>query len=49
MNQKTVKILKKYSDLKGINIKQLKREWLSLDESTKDIKRQEMLSVLVKK
>ena len=49
MNQKTVKILKKYSDLKGLNPKTLKREWLSLSESQKDIKRQEYLAALSKK
>jgi hypothetical protein len=49
MNQRTAKLLKKYSNLKGVNVKQLKREWLSMNESQKDIKRQEYLSVLVKK
>jgi hypothetical protein len=49
MNSKTAKIIKKYSDLKGINVKQLKREWLSLNESEKDKKRQEYLTALTKK
>jgi coenzyme F420-reducing hydrogenase delta subunit len=49
MNQKTVKLLKKYADLKGIDKKQIKREWLSMNESEKDVKRQEIVSVLVKK
>lgn len=49
MNQKTVKLLKKYADLKGIDKKQIKREWLSLNEIEKDKKRQEIVSVLVKK
>ncbi len=49
MNSKTAKIIKKFSDLKGINSKQLKREWLSLNESEKDKKRQEFLAALVKK
>ena len=48
MNQKTVKLLKKYADLKGIDKKQIKREWLSLNEMEKDKKRQEIVSVLVK-
>lgn len=49
MNQKTVKIIRKYADLKGIEPKALKREWLSLNESQKDIKRQEFLAALAKK
>jgi hypothetical protein len=49
MNQKTAKVIKKYAELKGINSKSLKKEWLSLNESQKDIKRQEYLSALAKK
>jgi hypothetical protein len=49
MNQKTAKILRKYADLKGVEIDTLKREWKGLNESQKDIKRQEYLSALAKK
>lgn len=49
MNEKTVKLLNKYAELKGINKKQIKREWTALNESEKDKKRQEILSTLVKK
>lgn len=49
MNQKTVKILRKYADLKGIELDTLKREWKGLNESQKDIKRQEYLATLAKK
>lgn len=49
MNIKTAKIIRKYANLKGINEKDLKREWYSLDESQKDIRRQEYLASLAKK
>ncbi len=49
MNGKTAKLLSKYSQLKGASIKDLKREWYSLSESDKDIKRQEFLAALAKK
>ncbi len=49
MNQKTAKVLKKFADLKGVDPKSLKKEWLSLNESQKDIKRQEYLAALAKK
>jgi hypothetical protein len=49
MNAKTAKIINKYADLKGLNPKQIKREWNSLSESQKDIKRQEILEALPKK
>lgn len=49
MNAKTVKILRKYANLKGLDIKNLKREWLSLNEFQKDQKRQEYLAALSKK
>lgn len=49
MNQKTAKIIRKYADLKGIDEKDLKREWKSLNESQKDIKRQEFLAAFSKK
>ncbi len=48
MNQKTAKLLKKYAEAKGINEKQIKREWLVLDQTQKDQKRQEILKELVK-
>ncbi|EPG65310.1 hypothetical protein ACE5IS_10095 [Leptospira wolffii] len=49
MNQKTAKLLKKYAEAKGISDKQIKREWLVLNETQKDQKRQEILKELVKK
>ncbi|MCB1178191.1 MAG: hypothetical protein KDK36_11470 [Leptospiraceae bacterium] len=49
MNSKTAKILTKYQQLKGVNLKDLKREWYSLSESEKDLKRQEYLAALAKK
>ncbi|MBE7412733.1 MAG: hypothetical protein L6Q54_02055 [Leptospiraceae bacterium] len=49
MNQKTVKLLKKFAKAKGISEKDIKREWLVLNEFQKDKKRQEILSALVKK
>lgn len=49
MNAKTVKILRKYANLKGLDLKNLKREWLSLNEFQKDKKRQEYLAALAKK
>jgi hypothetical protein len=49
MNQKTAKIIRKFAELKGIETKTLKREWLSMNESQKDIKRQEYLAALAKK
>jgi hypothetical protein len=49
MNNKTAKLIKKHAELKGINPKQAKREWLSLNEFQKDAKRQEVISTLAKK
>ncbi len=48
MNQKTAKLLNKYAELKGISSKQIKREWLVLNEHQKDQKRQEILKELMK-
>ncbi|WP_155722273.1 hypothetical protein [Leptospira weilii] len=48
MNQKTAKLLNKYAELKGVSLKQIKREWLVLNEHQKDQKRQEILKELVK-
>ncbi|AMX57201.1 hypothetical protein LEP1GSC016_3119 [Leptospira borgpetersenii serovar Hardjo-bovis str. Sponselee] len=48
MNQKTAKLLNKYAELKGVSSKQIKREWLILNEHQKDQKRQEILKELVK-
>ncbi|WP_167880162.1 hypothetical protein [Leptospira fletcheri] len=48
MNQKTAKLLKKYAEAKGFSEKQLKREWLVLNQQQKDAKRQEILKDLVK-
>ncbi|MEM7184247.1 MAG: hypothetical protein AAF518_25330 [Spirochaetota bacterium] len=52
MNQKTVKLLRKYAKLKGMDEmvakKSLKREWLAMDKSAKDAKRQEMVQALQK-
>ena len=49
MNQKTVKLLKKYADLKGLNEDDLKKEWMSLGQHEKSSKRQEILSSFLKK
>ncbi len=49
MNQKTAKLLKKFAQAKGLSEKDVKREWLVLNEFQKDKKRQEILSSLVKK
>ncbi|MCB1141617.1 MAG: hypothetical protein KDK54_05225 [Leptospiraceae bacterium] len=49
MNSKTAKIINKYAELKGLNPKHIKREWNSLNESEKDLKRQEYLEALPKK
>jgi hypothetical protein len=48
MNAKTAKIIGKYAILKGISEKQLKRDWLSLSQTDKDKKRQEILKEIVK-
>ncbi|EQA35646.1 hypothetical protein LEP1GSC050_3636 [Leptospira broomii serovar Hurstbridge str. 5399] len=48
MNQKTAKLIKKYAEAKGISEKQIKREWLVLNQQQKDAKRQEILKELVK-
>ena len=49
MNHKTAKILRKYAALKGLNEKDLKREWQSLNKFQKDQRRQEYLTSLFKK
>jgi hypothetical protein len=48
MNAKTVKLLKKYAQAKGISEKQVKREWLGKSQFEKDKSKQSMLAELVK-
>ncbi|MDX1961393.1 MAG: hypothetical protein SFU98_22680 [Leptospiraceae bacterium] len=49
MNNKTAKLLRKYASRKGLELKDLKAEWLSSNEFKKDSLRQEYLSELSKK
>lgn len=49
MNQKTAKLLKKYGQLKGLDDKNLKREWMSMNQAERTKKRKEYLSALEKK
>lgn len=46
MNQKTAKLLRKYSNKSGKNIKELKDEWLKLPSKERAKFRQEILSTL---
>lgn len=49
MNQRTVKLISKYAELKGLNKDNLKNEWKSLNETERFKKRQEMLALLIKR
>ncbi len=46
MNEKTAKLLRKYSDAKGINLKEMKRKWLTLNQKEKFLERQRILNEL---
>jgi len=46
MNQKTVKLLKKYAHLKGMNVKELKQEWLAKSPQQKETFRKEIEKAL---
>lgn len=46
MNEKTAKLLNRYSLAKGANPKELKREWLSLNARERFQKRQALLQAL---
>lgn len=49
MNEKTAKLLNKYATARGQNVKELKREWLSLNGKERFLKRQELLKELAGK
>ena len=49
MNQKTAKLLRKYSKFKNLNPRHLKKEWISLNKKERTEKRQEILKELVQK
>lgn len=46
MNEKTAKLLGRYSKAKGTNLKDLKREWLGLNAKERFKKRQTLLTDL---
>ena len=46
MNGKTAKLLRKVGAKKGANVKDLKRQWMSLTAKERFEKRQEMLAEL---
>ncbi len=46
MNEKTAKLLSRYSLARGTNLKSLKREWLSLNARQRFERRQAMLNEL---
>lgn len=48
MNAKTVKLLKKYAQMKGIPKKQIIREWLGKPHFEKDLKKQQILAEMKK-
>ena len=49
MNQKTAKLLRKYSELKNINNRYLKKQWIALNKKERTEKRQEILKELLEK
>ncbi len=49
MNEKTAKLINRYSLAKGINNKDLKKEWMALNARQRFEKRQSMLKDLLKK
>ena len=48
MNGKTAKLLNRYSKAKGLNSRDLKREWYALTSKQRFLRRQEMLQDLKK-
>jgi len=48
MNEKTAKLLNKYAKARGVNPKELKREWTSLNAKERFVKRQNLLKELKK-
>lgn len=46
MNEKTAKLLNKYAQAKGLNTKDLKRKWLSLNKNERFLERQKILKEL---
>lgn len=48
MNEKTAKLLNRFALAKGSNVKNLKREWNSMNSKERFLKRQEMLKDLKK-
>jgi hypothetical protein len=46
MNEKTAKLLNRYAAARGVNVKELKREWNALDSRGRFQKRQELISDL---
>ncbi|MCS7206131.1 MAG: hypothetical protein NZ853_10585 [Leptospiraceae bacterium] len=47
MNEKTAKLLNKYAMAKGLNPKNLKRFWLSLNKEQRFLERQKILKELL--
>ena len=48
MNGKTAKLLNRYSKARGVNVRDLKREWYSMNAKERFLKRQEMLKDLTR-
>lgn len=46
MNEKTAKLLNRYALARGANVKDLKREWNSLDARGRFVRRQELIQDL---
>jgi len=49
MNEKTAKLINRYSLAKGTNSKDLKKEWNSLNAKERFLKRQSLIRDLLKK
>ncbi len=46
MNEKTAKLLNRYAQTRGSNVKELKKEWLAMNAKERFLKRQELLKEL---
>ncbi len=49
MNEKTAKLLNRYASARGVNVKDLKREWNALDARGRFARRQQLVADLIGK
>jgi len=49
MNEKTAKLLNRYATLRGVNVKDLKREWNSMNARERFLRRRDLITDLLSK